>query len=220
LEAASMTQDEDITHAVEKLLILANVPSSNREPAHQNIAGILHEWSVTYLEQKSHKPSREFLKFERALRSAYVAYGKLDDEERKFLNDSAYVVYRKLDDEEQKFLNDGRPNWALDLIEMIFVCTWITGKSPLVSPGDGRGRRKGDIKNFPLKSFVHVLAFYLSKNGGRLTLDVKGRRGTWIRALELLRPVMTAGFIPKALPLSTIDDWIREFDSLPKNLFF
>src|SRR5262249_207280 len=96
-----------------------------------------------------------------------------------------------------------RPDgWTHVLRLMSEACSELTGKNPYphAKSRSGRGRRRGDIKDYPLNHLVRSLTNELRDCGGRLTLDVKGQRGSWIKALDMLRPLLPAGFIPKAPP--------------------
>jgi hypothetical protein len=100
---------------------------------------------------------------------------------------------------------------------MIRKCAEYTGKSPRVTAKGGRGRRKGDRTKdtYPLKNFVWRLARAIRRHGGGLTLYAKEQRGTWIDALNGLRPLFPEGFIPKAPPLSLIEEVQAKANKLP-----
>ena len=53
-------------------------------------------------------------------------------------------------------------------------------------------------------AFVLCLLWDVKAAGGRLTLDKNSESGSFISALELLRPHLPAGFIPRVLPFSTL----------------
>jgi len=76
----------------------------------------------------------------------------------------------------------------------------------------GRGRPKGEFANPRLRQLVLDLRYISARTGRRLALDKKYGKGTLNIALELLRPYAPAGFVPPALPLSTIETWIANED--------
>jgi hypothetical protein len=75
------------------------------------------------------------------------------------------------------------------------------------APSGSRGRPGGRFA-FPLTGSLIEFAFRLLLDiraaGGRLTLDKNVGKGTLIETLELLRPHLPSGYIPRSLPLSTL----------------
>jgi hypothetical protein len=144
-------------------------------------------------------------RFEMALRGAYSAFLLIPEEWRNLFYFSEVRPGEKMDAEICASLVRQEP-WDSILLRMIEHSARYTGKRPVVAVKLGRGRRKGDAtKNtYPLRNFVWELARAVRRHGGRLTLYAKEQRGTWIDALNGLRPLFPEGFIPNALPLSMI----------------
>jgi hypothetical protein len=212
-EAAWEAEDERITKcaeaAAEALINFAQIPPINHVRFREEATDLAYRVSLGCLTRRGFKPSRAFLEAERGLRIAFAASKRLMEREHVSLN--FYIRHQAL------FLIDH--DWNDALRSMVVACARLTGKSPVVTAGKGRGRRKGDIKDYPLKAFVCALVRLVRDNGGTLTLDVKGRRGTWIKALDMLRPLMPANLIPATPPLSTIEGWIREIRQAAKPAF-
>lgn len=196
-------RDECANHAADALIELARVSPAAQKRFRDGIYKLV---SKTHNDCafRNGKLSGAFVELERNIRAARVATFKLTKRERVYLD---HAIPTKC----------GFFDWA-DILSFINgVCADLTGKNPYphVRSRTGRGRRRGDVKDYPLKQFVQSLTRELRDTGGRLTLDVKGRRGTWIKALDMLRPLLPARFIPKAPPLSTIERWIREEEKAP-----
>ena len=192
--------DSCAERAAEALVDLARVPSAGREQFREEISDLVCETIQDYCVRGA-KLSKAYADLERSIRAAWVATNKLTKGERDYLEHAM---------EESALYLQG---WRHTLSIMVRACTRLTGKNPY--SGGARGRRKGDIKDYPLKSFVTGLAVTFMGTGGHLTLDVKGQRGTWVEALNTLRPLLPNGFIPTAPPLSTIERWIREAEKTP-----
>jgi len=107
--------------------------------------------------------------------------------------------------------------WDSIFRRMIRRCADYSGRRPIVTAKRGRGRRKGDSTKdtYPLKNFVWKLARAVRRHGGRLTLYTKEQRGTWVDALNGLRPLFPEGFIPNTLPLSMIEEVQAKANKFP-----
>ena len=67
-----------------------------------------------------------------------------------------------------------------------------------------RGRRPGAVKNRAFQDFIHKLGRAAKSAGGRLTLQKNRETGTLIEAIHALAPHLPDGFVPKPLPVSTL----------------
>jgi hypothetical protein len=74
-------------------------------------------------------------------------------------------------------------------------------RSPRARP---RGRPAKGSLAFSFHLFTLELLWDVRAAGGRLTLDKNMATGTLLEALRLLRPYLPPGFVPIALPLSTL----------------
>jgi hypothetical protein len=104
------------------------------------------------------------------------------------------------------------------LRRMVQTCARITGGDPHVKASNGRrGRRSGarTRATYPLMIFIWKIARAVKRHGGKLTLDRHKQRGTWIDALDGLRPLFPKGFIPHAAPLSMIEELQRKSNKKP-----
>jgi hypothetical protein len=98
--------------------------------------------------------------------------------------------------------------WEPIVRRMVEKCADRSGKSPHVPPRSGRrGRRKraATKDTYRFKVFIWTIARIVKRHHGHLTLDRTKKHGTWIVALNGLRPLFD-GLIPAALPVSTIEE--------------
>jgi hypothetical protein len=156
-------------------------------------------------------------KFEKAIREAYSIFLSLPEEWRHLFY---FFEVRPGDWRSSGSLVSALQReepWDSIFQRMIRKCTDYTGRRPMVTAKRGRGRRRGDStkETYPLKNFVSKLACAVRRHGGRLTLNAKEQRGTWIDALNGLRPLFTEGFIPNALPLSMIEEVQAKANKFP-----
>jgi len=178
--------------AANALVELARVPFAGQKRFREKIYELVRETHNAFWSRYHHNSSKAFAELERNIRAACVASLGLTKRERDHL-DRVINRHRRIK----------RPDgWTHVLRLMSEACSELTGKNPYphAKSRSGRGRRRGDIKDYPLNHFVRSLTIELRDCGGRLTLDVKGQRGSWIKALDMLRPLLPAGFIPKAPP--------------------
>jgi hypothetical protein len=193
--------------AVEALTDLGRVPSAGRERFREEVLDLMHNTFNDLAVRDYGRPrrSKALVDLERSIRVARGAIKGLTKWERAYLEGrvrSQMTGWGARD-----------VGWNDVLSAMIKPCATLTGKNPW-STRSGRGRPRGGIKDYPFSKFIRSLAWALHFSGGRLTLDVKGQRGSWVKALDALRPLLPTGFIPVAPPLSTIEKWIREdFDA-------
>jgi hypothetical protein len=74
----------------------------------------------------------------------------------------------------------------------------------LHSQAPRRGRKRGAVGDWQFQGFVKTLLIYAQEYGGSLTLQKNVKKGTLIESLNMLGPHLPNGFIPKHLPLSTL----------------
>jgi hypothetical protein len=200
--------DNCASRAVAVLAKLAQVPSAGLEQFRDSVFVLIvqtwhgHSW-------RESKRSKAFAEIERGIRAAWIATPKLTKSERVYLDgniSSQIARWGTL---------YGPVGWRDVLSKMIEVCGTLSGKNPHPYSRKGRGRRRGDVTNYPLKNFIQSLVQELEIAGGHLTLDVKGQRGSWAKALNELRPLLPTRFIPAAPPLSTIERWLKEAEHAP-----
>jgi hypothetical protein len=210
-------RDRCAAQAAAVLRDLARVPSAGREQFREEISDLVYE-SIEDWCHRGAKLSKAYLDLERSIRAAYVATNKLTKGEMDYLEHAMQEQWRSMARPNSRAgraisLMIGALGWRHTLSGMVKTCTRLTGKNPY--PNGSRGRRSGDITDYPLRSFITGLAVTFMDTGGHLTLDVKGQRGTWVEALNMLRPLLPKGFIPIAPPLSTIERWIRKAEKPP-----
>jgi hypothetical protein len=127
--------------------------------------------------------SPALLRVARTLRAARQALANIDKPNRKALEG----LVGHLEDEIDGFS------------ELVFG-----GIDPTQPQVHHRGRRSGSVKNRPFRSFVRDLFRVAEAAGGRFTFEKNTGRGTLIEAIRILGPCLPDGFVPKALPFSTL----------------
>jgi hypothetical protein len=149
----------------------------------------------------------------RAAREAILALDKRDQVvlRRAFLyNSSGSLAPYWLPPPLQDFA--GKRIWNRALDELLWTFSEFTGSNPFPAPPNGRGRPRGTVGNWQLQKFVEILWETTKLYGGNLYADPKrDDGGTMIQALELLRPVLPESFLPKVLPVRTIETIIKNF---------
>src|SRR5262249_7531585 len=86
-----------------------------------------------------------------------------------------------------------------------WLLEWMLGEPEPVKPqAHRRGRTAGTITNRMFKTFVDGLLWAAKTCGEGFTLDKKPPAGTLIEAIKILTPCLPDGFVPKALPGSTL----------------
>src|SRR5262249_15145096 len=150
-----------------------------RELFREEVSSLIHE-TLYNQSLRQGKRSKAFAELERSIRAAWVATHHLTKWERTHLEIGMQERWRSM----------ARPNsragraislmmmtealgWRHPLSFMVSECARLTGKNPYPA-GRARLRRRGDIKDYPLRSLVTDLAATLMDTGGHLTLDVKG----------------------------------------------
>jgi hypothetical protein len=72
------------------------------------------------------------------------------------------------------------------------------------TPRDTRGRPLGTVYRPAFRLFVGKLLTHVHAAGGKLTLDTGSGSGSLPKAIDLLAPHLPPYFVPKALPVSTL----------------
>jgi hypothetical protein len=118
------------------------------------------------------------------LRSAKRAFVDLDKHDREALRGPISEVESQID----------------------LLLEWMLGEPEPVKPqAHRRGRTAGTIKNRIFITFVGGLLWAAETCGRELTLDKRHPpAGTLIEAIKILTPCLPDGFVPKALPGSTL----------------
>jgi hypothetical protein len=90
-------------------------------------------------------------------------------------------------------------------LEEFFWPLDVSADSERIQPqAHRRGRRPGTVKNPAFQSFVRGLFLAAERAGGRYTLEKNIGKGTGIEAIHILVPYLPDGFVPKNLPISTL----------------
>jgi hypothetical protein len=189
----------------ELLCKLAFIPPPGRKQFLDEVARVL---ATAYIQNSIQLPPeimRVVVDIEKNIRAAYSALLTLPLEWRPLL----YTIPDPPLPSIVQFDFSQIAQFEQTLERMIKACSMYTGKSPRVMAKSGkRGRRRNDRTKtaYPLKVLIWRVGRAVKRCGGRLTLDRANKRGTWIDALNGLRPLFPEGFIPNALPLSAIEE--------------
>jgi hypothetical protein len=187
------------------------------EPDRQEFCRILGECTSQWERSHSRRAAREafpsLVKASRAMRSACKALVQLGDKERALIELAL------------KDLSLDRSFWADDVPD-VFIPAKLTSFDDCEakafalwdalqwSIGSGQdcldplpkkaGRPRGGVY-LDLEWVVENLMWAADNRGGKLTLYRHNDSGTLLDALEIIRPFAPPGFIPKVLPLASIE---------------
>jgi hypothetical protein len=151
---------------------------------------------------------KAFLKVESAFRAAREAILALDKRDQAILR---FAFCRQWEDRIQE-RQARKATWNRDLDELLWILSQFTGSNPFPARPDGRGRPRGTVENWQLQKFIEILWETAKHCGGNLYADHKrAEGGTMMKALELLRPVLPEGLLPKTLSVSTVEAIIKNF---------
>ena len=148
------------------------------------------------------------------LRSAlalYEALGNLTEDEQRFINSilggkSAFIFDR--------ISSEGLGGLRKTAYQVALLFSLLTGKPNPRYPHETLkprkrgtrpgGRRPGSVKDPIFQDFICDLWISTSAAGGKLSFEKNTPRGTVFTAIKLLSPHLPKGFVPKALPASTV----------------
>jgi hypothetical protein len=158
------------------------------------------------------------LKAERSVRGALDAIMAMNDDQRLAIGD-AWITY--MDDDDDEAEEDVVSNWTLTTRNLLTGIAEYTG-SASYQPGETSkpGRKKNKLRsNVELDSLIRDLWLIAHAHGGGYTNwpELDGRAmGTMKKALELLAPLLPAGFVPKAGLSATRIHKLRPDKNCPK----
>jgi hypothetical protein len=186
----------------------ARIPDACIDQFRDEVGEVLVQTYLRYCMYSKTIPAETIIvieKFEKAIREAYSIFLLLPEEWRRRFH--FVETYEPPKDDILAVIQREKP-WDSILQRMIHGCANYTGRHPRVAAKRGRGRRRGDStkKTYLFKNFVFSLARVVRRHGGGLTLYRLEQSGTWIDALNGLRPLFPKGFIPDDSPLSMIEE--------------
>jgi hypothetical protein len=155
------------------------------------------------------------LHVETCVRKALDAIEALDDEQLDDI-DCAWVTY--MDDD---YEGDAVDNWTIATRNLLIGIADYTGSAPYATGKTRkRGRKKKKLRSdVELDSLIRDLWLIAHAHGGGYTNwpDLDGRAsGTMKKALDLLAPLLPAGFVPKAGLSNTRIHQLRPDKNCPK----
>jgi hypothetical protein len=132
-----------------------------------------------------------------------------EERQRKFAQDHpgkkppSYPPSAKFYSEAQLYF-DNFKKITNEFVELLSEAGSFLGAEPPPKPR-GRPRRGAFSTHSSLAKFTLRLLLDVRVAGGRLSLDKNLREGTMVDALKLLRPYLPRGFIPRPLPMATLN---------------
>jgi hypothetical protein len=214
--------DNVAAHVAEYLCELARIPEACRSKFRNAVRGILFStikediWNIRGSNLVPPEIIAGIDEFETAIRRAYNALRLLPEDWRRDRLCFWPPPPDELTAEAVASAHQNRQPWEDVLQRMVVECSELTGRPRgKVDAKRGRGRRKGAATRdtYPLRNLVWKLARTVRRYGGRLTLDAKKQKGTWIDALSFLQPSLRC--IPRALPLSMIQEVQTKANKVP-----
>jgi hypothetical protein len=186
---------EDVALEVARV---ADVPSEERNQFCELVQGTVQiVWELDTRARPS-KQSQALHEAARAARALNKAYLKLNKEDREllegFMAPNSYYI--------GKLRELPLTVWRLAHLFSIAV-----GKSLPEAPAlstKKRDWRQRTVKNATFETFLTHLFVDVAETGGILTFTKESGSGSLIEALDILRPHLPEGVVPKSLPLGTI----------------
>ena len=142
-----------------------------------------------------------------AARALYEVLGTLNGKERELVeeilgDESEFIVFNKISGRRL-----GELKYAA--FQLVLLFSLITGAPHPGYPYEGprprqRGKRSGTLKDLIFQNFVCAFLIFTKRSRGGFTLEKNIRVGTLIKAIRLLAPHLSNGFVPSRLPTSTL----------------
>ena len=180
---------------------LADVPSGEIDQFCELVQGTVENvWQIDK-RARSSKQGQALIDAAQAARTLYKAFGKLNQQDRDWVESLL-----------------ARNPWYGGRLRELPLIVWriahlfstATGKSlqgggaqEAVSPKRPDWRQR-TVKDVTFENFLSHLLVDVDESGGQLTFTKHGGTGTLIEALDILRPHLPDGVVPKGLPLGTI----------------
>jgi hypothetical protein len=178
---------------------LARVPSQHRQHFNDKMTeGLVHIWVLALQNIKTWAPqeARAFNNLENGLRTALRAAQAMPAGKLKRLEEGAPPPAPE--------------HWLDALVAMVAACTFVSGKA-FLSRRSATAHRRGRPRDastqaiYIFRTLIEEIANTVKNHDGKLTLTRATETGTWIDALNKLRPHLPGRVIPKKLPLPTIE---------------
>ena len=159
---------------------------------------------------------KALLHLETCVRKALDAIEALDDEQQCAIGD-AWITYMADDDDADE--EDVVGNWTSTTRNLLIGIADYTGSAPYATGETRKRGRKKVRSDFELDSLIQDLWLIAHDHGGGYTNgpDLDGRAsGTMKKALDLLAPLLPAGFVSKAGLSNTRIHQLRPDKNCPK----
>jgi hypothetical protein len=189
----------ELWDSVDKLLpdlvSLAGIPST----AYRGFCLAVHGRMLEFIDMDwSMARDAAMSEVERRLRATQDAIVALSETQRRYISRAMLSLYIY-----------EYENWTNQIPNMLRAIAKITGSAPY-RPNEPRRRGpKRERSNLVLREFVRDLWRIAQANGGDFSLyvDAGDTKGTLVKALRLLAPVLPPGTVPRVIP-STLK-WLR-----------
>jgi hypothetical protein len=178
-----------------KLISIAKIPSTE----YRNFCLAVHERLLSFIHlDLSADRDEKMLEAERRLRAAQDAINALSNHQRQSITIATLGGI--------PFEGD---YWFDQMLERLVGIAKITGSGPYRSADPGKRGPRATLRiNSMLGQFIRDLWRIARLHGGDFTVshdpDNDRARGTIVKALDLLRPVLPPGMVPKALSHTTL----------------
>jgi hypothetical protein len=181
-----------------KVARVADVPPEEHNQFCELVQGTVQRVWELDTRARSSKPGQALDEAARAARALHKAYLKLNKEDREwvvgFLTPNSYYggELREL---------------PLTIRRLAHLFSTAVGKSLPEAPALSTKKpdwRLRTVKDATFDTFLTHLFVDVAETGGKLTFTKQGGSGTLIAALDILRPHLPEGVVPKRLPLGRI----------------
>lgn len=179
---------------------IARVPTEEREEFCQRVCGSMQMIWERDRRAVTPKPGHALLKAADAASTLNEALGSLNKVDREWIE--RLLALEPWSEGRLRSLSE-----TVWLLAFLFSSA-IGGSIPEVSGKavlrEKSGRRKGTVKDMMFEVFIHHILVHVTEASGELTFDKNAGTGTLVDALNIFRLCLPKGFVPNALPLSTI----------------
>jgi hypothetical protein len=186
---------------------VAGVPSEECDQFCELVQGTVQRVWELDRRARSSKPGQALDEAAQAARALHKAFLKLNKEDREwlesFLAPNSYYMGRLRE-------------LPLTIWRLAHLFSTAIGKSlpersvQAISPKK-RDWRQRTVKDVTFENFLTHLFVDVAETGGKLTFTKDSGTGTLIVALDILRPHLPEGVLPKRLPLGTIQKVITNW---------
>jgi hypothetical protein len=188
-----------------RLAKLAGVPTNDREAFCEHASnGFLRLWKRDRRAVSSN-PGPALIKAAKAARTLQEAFYRLKKHDREWVDNIL--------SSEMQFELGEIHHLESTILNLAMVFSAAIGRPTSLPPHLGRSL---GIKDQMLRDLVFSLLSAATESHGKFTLDKNSQSGTLLKALDILRPHLPKGLVPKALPVGTVQKLKTDFFRLAR----